>query len=194
MIGQTGDDDSYFSQIYTHLDEKDTDELLEIWRKNDRSEWTDEAFNALGLLLLQRVGKLPEQGPPLDEHDAQLYEEEQRRGLYPAERRLIWIAELARNLSWVNLVLAVAYAVYRLFRNSIPQAPAPAFGFVMTDQGLGSLFSIADSLILAGVIFVLLQAVAEIIYLLMDIRELVEPEETEQPGDWENETDPTENG
>ncbi len=41
--------------------ETDTAELLEIWTKNDREEYTDEAFEAIGQLLHERNVPVPEQ-------------------------------------------------------------------------------------------------------------------------------------
>jgi hypothetical protein len=178
----SSDDDAYKSNIYAHLQEKDTDELLDIWEENDRTEWTDEAFDAIRTILLQRIGQVPEQDAPRDEYDDQLDEEEAAHGDFPNEKKLIWTAELARNLSWINLGVAILYALYRLI-NGITY-PQPVAGLVSLGfmQGLGILFESADGLIFAGVIFVLLQAVAEIIYLIMDIRVLIEPEETESTG------------
>jgi hypothetical protein len=180
------DNDEYQSKIYAHLKEKDTDELLKIWKENNRSEWTEEAFDAIWSILSDRLGEVPEQGEPRDEYDDQVDEQEAEEqaaeGGYPTERKLIWIAELARNVSWVNVGVAVVYALYRLFAGF--SNPQPIGGEVSLGlmQSFGILFPIVDSLVFAAVIFVLLQAVAEIIYLIMDIRELVEPEETEPAG------------
>jgi hypothetical protein len=187
------EDDAYQSQIYANMQEKDTDELLEIWEENDRSEWTDEAFQAVRSILLQRLGRVPEQGEPRDEYDALLDEADESQADYPTERKLIWIAELARNVSWLNVGVAVVYALYRLmdgFSNLQPVAGLVRLGFM---QGLGILLTVADGLVFAGVIFVLLQAVAEIIYLIMDIRELVEPEDAE-PSGLSDASDPARNG
>lgn len=41
---------------------KDTQELLEIWSKNDRSEWSGEAFEAIRVLLSERLESVPVQG------------------------------------------------------------------------------------------------------------------------------------
>ena len=40
---------------------KDSDELLKIWVKNDRLEWSDEAFSIVHDILLERLGSVPEQ-------------------------------------------------------------------------------------------------------------------------------------
>jgi len=179
---EDSENDEYRSHIYANLQQKTTQELLAIWEKNDRAEWTEAAFDAIWSILSDRLGEVPEQGEPRDEYDDQLDEEEQAQGDFPTERKLVWIAELARNVSWVNVGVAVIYALYRLYYGFTN--PQPVAGLINLDfmQGLGILLPVADGLVFAGVIFVLLQAVAEIIYLIMDIRELVEPEETEPTG------------
>jgi hypothetical protein len=40
---------------------KDSEELLAIWKKNDRQEWSDEAFSIIHDILLERLGTVPPQ-------------------------------------------------------------------------------------------------------------------------------------
>lgn len=40
---------------------KDTEELLAVWKKNDRTEWTDDVFEVIREILTARVGDLPAQ-------------------------------------------------------------------------------------------------------------------------------------
>jgi len=49
------------ASILSSLQLKTTDELVEIWTKNDHNEWTDDAFDAIKELLLARLDVLPEQ-------------------------------------------------------------------------------------------------------------------------------------
>lgn len=49
------------SQIKVHMEAKSTEELLGIWTKNDRAEWSDSAFEAVRLVLEDRHVELPEQ-------------------------------------------------------------------------------------------------------------------------------------
>jgi hypothetical protein len=51
----------YSRQVYSTLELKETDDLLEIWKRNDREEWTDEAFEAIRIILTDRMGTLPAQ-------------------------------------------------------------------------------------------------------------------------------------
>lgn len=50
-------------QIYQRVDEKGTDELLEIWRTGNHEKWTGTAFDIVEEILLKRLGKIPPQEP-----------------------------------------------------------------------------------------------------------------------------------
>jgi len=52
---------SLSKSIYQNMQLKDSDELLKIWVKNDRLEWSDEAFSIIHDILLERLGNVPEQ-------------------------------------------------------------------------------------------------------------------------------------
>lgn len=47
--------------IYQSMKVKETAELRKIWVDNDRLEWSDEAFEAIRVILLERVGEVPPQ-------------------------------------------------------------------------------------------------------------------------------------
>ena len=49
-------------QIYQRMNVKSTEELLEIWKKNNHAEWTDLAFDVVREILVSRIGELPPQG------------------------------------------------------------------------------------------------------------------------------------
>jgi hypothetical protein len=46
-------------QLYRDLNARDTDELVAIWHENDRSQWSDLAFEIMEAILIERLGKLP---------------------------------------------------------------------------------------------------------------------------------------
>jgi hypothetical protein len=183
----------YKSHIIDHLREKETDELLAIWEENDRTEWTEEAFEVMRAILLERLGRVPDQGTPRDEYDDPLDDEEdQPEPLYPAERKLIWIAELASKLAWIYLGVTIIYSLF-IFADRFIFQPTAGFGSSAGFQDLLQLiYQEVDRLIMAGIFFVLLQAMTEIIYLIMDIRALVEPEESEAPFETEITSSPAE--
>ena len=55
-------------QIFNNLNLKETDELLEIWQKNDRVEWTEDTFNVIQEILQERLDELPPQDEPILEY------------------------------------------------------------------------------------------------------------------------------
>jgi hypothetical protein len=55
-------------QIYNNLNLKETEELVEIWQKNDRVEWSETTFEVLQEILQQRLGELPPQDEPIFEY------------------------------------------------------------------------------------------------------------------------------
>ena len=56
--------DDFRDQIYNTLNLKETDELVEIWQKNDHKQWSETAFGVVKELLQNRLGQLPPQGEP----------------------------------------------------------------------------------------------------------------------------------
>jgi hypothetical protein len=57
--------DLLYNQIYNNLNQKSDDELLEIWQKNNRYEWTDTTFEAIQQILTERGEEVPPQGPAI---------------------------------------------------------------------------------------------------------------------------------
>jgi uncharacterized membrane protein YgcG len=49
------------AQIRENMETKSTEELLGIWKENDREQWSEEAFEAIKQLLLERGETLPDQ-------------------------------------------------------------------------------------------------------------------------------------
>jgi hypothetical protein len=50
--------------IYANMELKTTEELQEIWEKNDRDEWSVTAFEIIKEILFQRTGELPQTQNP----------------------------------------------------------------------------------------------------------------------------------
>jgi len=53
--------DDYRNEVFSMLILKDTEQLVEIWQKNDRSAWSEVAFEVIEEILLNRLGSLPPQ-------------------------------------------------------------------------------------------------------------------------------------
>jgi len=54
--------DTLSKQIYERMRDKSSEELLTIWKENDRGLWSDEAFKAIEEILSSRKMPLPAQG------------------------------------------------------------------------------------------------------------------------------------
>ncbi len=53
--------------IRSSMEMRTTEELSEIWQKNDHIEWSNDAFKVVQELLLERLGTLPSQNSPIEE-------------------------------------------------------------------------------------------------------------------------------
>jgi len=53
---------SLYQTVYRNMNLKETSELVSIWVKNDKSEWTNEAFEVIRDILVERLGDVPLQG------------------------------------------------------------------------------------------------------------------------------------
>jgi hypothetical protein len=60
-------DDGWVEQIRRNLEAKSSEELRQIWEKNDRNEWSDDAFIAIQRILEARGENPGPQGPPTSE-------------------------------------------------------------------------------------------------------------------------------
>jgi hypothetical protein len=63
-------------QIYSNFNLKETDELVEIWKENDRVEWSEDAFSVIQEILQERLGELPPQDEPILEYEDENDEDE----------------------------------------------------------------------------------------------------------------------
>lgn len=67
--------DSLRKEVFNRLNLKETDELIEIWKTNDRVLWSETAFELTKEILEQRLGKLPTQNEPIFKHVEQEIDE-----------------------------------------------------------------------------------------------------------------------
>jgi len=59
--------DDLRQQIYKNFSLKGTDELIEIWKTNNRADWTALTFDVIRQILHERLVDLPPQGEPANE-------------------------------------------------------------------------------------------------------------------------------
>jgi hypothetical protein len=175
-------------QIVSQLEGRETDDLLKIWQENDRQEWSNEAFDAIEEILGQRLGHLPSQGIFDAAPGEAVVSARQRLGSLPRQglsnpspddeeeadtyhnfEQLIKISSYARTLSWVCLGGAGTLLVV-LFLSEMQ-----GFGGIPLGALMLFLFSCFFVLLPGAFAFVVLQALAEGIYLFMDIESNTRP-------------------
>jgi hypothetical protein len=149
--------DSFLSDIIENMRGKETSDLLKIWGDNDRDAWSDDAFVAIHDILQERLGSVPEQAQPEDRETGDIWHNPDR---------LFSIATWAKSLSWAALIVCGLLAIVQ----AALQAQSLA-GTAPMNLGVVSYFflSLVSGLISAAVLFLVLQGVGEIIYILIDI-------------------------
>jgi ABC-type multidrug transport system fused ATPase/permease subunit len=140
--------------IRSKMLEKSTEDLIEIWVKNDREEWSDLAFEVVGEVLHQRIGDLPDQEQPEKRLEEASIDRE----------RLSMIANRVTLISWVVLVVAIVYLCWGAL-SILTSGSASPQNFLLA---LASILMVA---ILGLSLFGLLQALSSIILVLADIRD-----------------------
>ena len=114
------DEEGLRKEIYNNMQLLETEDLIEIWRKNDQKEWTPAALEAVEQVLNKRLGAFwseritvedvsesqdqfdsAEEGPELEE-DQQLSDN---------EIRVQWIGFI------ISIVLLIVIMIHRIFRH-----------------------------------------------------------------------------
>jgi len=72
--------------IKKSMNERTNENLIGIWTKNDRREWSDEALEAVRLILVERGITPPIQNVPPDTQRRRDIAEQMKTPLLPAER------------------------------------------------------------------------------------------------------------
>jgi hypothetical protein len=162
-------------QIRRKLEERDTEDLITIWQKNDRDEWTPEAFVAIREILISRTGKIPEQTGrlPTDQQTAANEEISEEADTYYDKQNMLRIASYAKNLAVLVAILfglILIWGVISLFLAVFSTSSTAPSVFV-------PLSVVVASVIYCGFFWIVLQLIGEGVYILMDIEE-----NTRQPG------------
>ena len=158
---------SYQGQLVERMREKDTPELLEIWEKNNRETWSDEAFGAIEFVLRERLDEIPDQGEPYETPEVgedEIYFDAQ-------EKRLIRIALWARYLSYIAMGFGVFVCGITLVEQFGGRNPWQEYTFIR--HTVLPVTNAIDALLLGAFMFVVLQAITEGIYILLDFKDIV---------------------
>ncbi len=160
-------------QIRIRMEQKTTEELLDIWKKNDRGEWTDAAFEVIREILAARIGSLPAQGEDIVDSEEKVDEALEDEDTYHIYEDLVRVSSLARGFSWICLGLAVLALVVDivLLLASVTVENQMGWGWFSLDRVWIPLTSSLPPLLFSGFLFVALRAIAEGIYVLLDIED-----------------------
>jgi hypothetical protein len=168
-------------QIYTSLKLKETQELIEIWRTNDRSEWSDEAFDVVQELLEERGAEIPPQNEPvyerkeetaendgLEEWEARLLDDENQPDFYDP----LDVLSIRDHLNRVAKAAVVFYVLIGLWNLPFIRFPAMGIHLGISDiwRDLPSmLVNISQIAIRLAVTYFSLKALAYILRILMEM-------------------------
>jgi hypothetical protein len=67
--------DDLRNQVFNNLNLLETDDLIDIWKKNDRVEWSEIAFDVVCEILQNRLVEIPKQNEPILEYEILLPDE-----------------------------------------------------------------------------------------------------------------------
>lgn len=160
-----GDRDPRINLIRQEMELVRTEELIAIWKRHDTKEWTNDALEIVRAILLERMGTLPEQGEEPMPVEAKILETEDT---YHDPQVIARIAFWARRLSWVTLI-AVPPMIFWLNLESFSRTGSmPWDNFKLTGD---IIMRVAVNVINGAGSFIFLQAVAEGLYVLLDIED-----------------------
>lgn len=120
--------DELRKQIYNNLKLKDIYELLEIWRVNNRVEWSDTTFEVLREILKEKIGEIPPQDDPilesiedseenddgLEEWEVNLLDKENQPELYDT----LEVLKLRHNVNTIAIATIIVYVLLALLNFS----------------------------------------------------------------------------
>jgi hypothetical protein len=102
--------DEYHRTISDSMNQKETEELVEIWEKHDPDEWTKEAYEVIEEILQKRLGQLPavDEGESDDDNDeideAEADEEDEDQPVFYDPDRVL------KLVKWIDYAIYISIA------------------------------------------------------------------------------------
>jgi hypothetical protein len=158
-------DDERIRQIRDSMEDRKTQDLLEIWRKNDRDEWAPETFEAIRQVLLSRGFQVPRQGEN-NPKEVDVVDQPTRAVAHSDHKNFTRIAFYAKVMSWIVAVILglMVIAVVATF-----------IQMISAQQDLTSNLLLCIVLVLpvvlCGFVWIALQGISVGISILLDIKE-----------------------
>lgn len=133
--------DSARNQIYSNLNQKTTDELLEIWVSNDQAEWSELTFELIEQILLEREIEAPAQNQAILNHELEPKEESEPNTDDEQDGPVFYKTEAAfRIIKWLELTSIVSLIVI------------PAWSMLLFSDLINNMLNTPNIGILLGVI------------------------------------------
>jgi hypothetical protein len=93
-------EDSLFQTVKMNMQLKTTEELLEIYYAHDGNAWTEQAFKAVEMILIERLGKIPDKIIDSDEIDV-------KTEAIPENKKKLW--------RWLRLGVTICIVIVLRF-------------------------------------------------------------------------------
>lgn len=172
--------DNLHDQIYRNLVSKENDELLEIWKRNDRIEWSDTTFEVIEEILRTRNIEIPLQDhinqdkvdeeidDNLEEWENKLIDNENQPDFYDT----LEVISLNKNIKLTAKAYVVITAGVALFRlRFIPMMFIG--GFPPNGEIVTIFFTVSSVVLETGVsifiMYFMLKATTQILRMLMEM-------------------------
>ncbi|MEZ4619777.1 MAG: hypothetical protein R2867_30325 [Caldilineaceae bacterium] len=149
---------------------KSTDELLQIWREREADTWAADAIVAATIELQARLGRLPDNAEE-DDAEEDVSPDEDADDIYASPSKLMRVAHWARQLSWAFLCFGGVAAFGTLAIAVTSNATTAPNVRYFISAGIFALLPSLQYMLNGLFYFVILQALAEGIYLFLDIEE-----------------------
>ena len=154
-------------QILENMELRSTEELKQIWHENDRAVWSAMAFDVIGEILQRRTGQLPSQENYEEKlQKARLAQQTAEEETYYSLPRVEKVATMADIAAWVVLAGYLIDWGLHIYDSM--------FGLNMGNLGIliQNIALVGIGNIISGIyVFVILKAIAQAIYILVDIEE-----------------------
>jgi hypothetical protein len=115
--------------VYNSLNLKETPDLLSIWYEHDQEEWSEEAFQAIEQILINRLGEIPPK-PELEKANSDDSSRIVEDPEFYKPKKVFALSKLINRVAvasiYVNILLPITLiiAVYHFGKVSLNQIPA----------------------------------------------------------------------
>lgn len=103
--------DGFRNQVFDTLNQRETDDLVEIWKKNDRVEWSELAFDVMQEILQNRLEEVPRQNKPIFEYVEENARKHEKSKIEKEVMKRVWQSFLFNGLPMLFGFAALAISL-----------------------------------------------------------------------------------